>query len=396
MFKTAAEAINWVMEQRSVRCGLDQFKEVMKDLGNPQDSFKSIHVAGTNGKGSTVQFIQEILMEAGYKVGAFTSPHLVSHQDRIRVQGQWIPDESFLRIINRHYECITKHNMNMFEIDTLIMSEYFKEEQVDFGLIEVGIGGRRDSTNCLSHPCASVIVSVGYDHCDLLGTTLESITKEKAGIIKKEGLCVVGEMPSEVIQVLMEEAERKKARLIFAKELEESVELSSFAQYQRKNAAVALEVINQLEEKGVIKVTEEQKEKGLWKSNWPGRYELMEESPRIILDGAHNAEGILALTQSIQNEQAPIVIIFSVLMDKAVDEMMNELVKVADYIFVVEFDFYRALKVKDYPKMEKVHQSASFEEALQQARQIVKKEGTILCCGSLYFISEIRKKWKSK
>ncbi|MEG1462392.1 MAG: hypothetical protein RSC48_04710 [Anaerorhabdus sp.] len=162
MLETILEANEWIMKRKNIGLGHKVFCELMNDLGNPQDNIPSIHIAGTNGKGSTVTYIKDCLVEAGYKVGTFTSPHILKHQDRIRINGKWIDDESFLRLLNHHLNIIEEKQLNMFDIDMLIACAYFNEENVDIAIYEVGLGGRIDCTNCLSHPLVSVITSIGY------------------------------------------------------------------------------------------------------------------------------------------------------------------------------------------------------------------------------------------
>lgn len=389
MFKTGEEALTWVMKRTGKGKGFVSFLEVMEKIGNPQDQLKTIHVAGTNGKGSTVQFIQSILAKSGFKVGTFTSPHLLSHLDRIRCDGKWIEEEVFLRILNQHYDLIQEYQLGMFEIDTLIMFVYFKEQKVDFVVVEAGIGGRYDSTNCISSPIVSVITSIGHDHSEMLGDTIEKVAFQKSGIIKKGGCCVVGKIPDAAYTIIQEEARKQNAKLILAKELGEEIKLQSDALYQRQNAAIAYEVILQLEKIEGIKILSQHKKEGLETSIWPGRYDVMSHHPRIILDGAHNQQGIEALTQSLKNEGKPLVIIFSALKDKPVIEMLMRLEDVADMIYVVEFDFYRALPLTDYPQSKKIIRCKDFDDAFQSAKNSIRDEGCLCICGSLYFISEV-------
>ncbi len=389
MFKTGEEALTWVMKRTGKGKGFVSFLEVMEKIGNPQDQLKTIHVAGTNGKGSTVQFIQSILAKSGFKVGTFTSPHLLSHLDRIRCDGKWIEEEVFLRILNQHYDLIQEYQLGMFEIDTLIMFVYFKEQKVDFAVVEAGIGGRYDSTNCMSSPIVSVITSIGHDHSEMLGDTIEKVAFQKSGIIKKGGCCVVGKIPDAAYTIIQEEARKQNAKLILAKELGEEIKLQSDALYQRQNAAIAYEVILQLEKIEGIKILSQHKKEGLETSIWPGRYDVMSQYPRIILDGAHNQQGIEALTQSLKNEGKPLVIIFSALKDKPVIEMLMRLEDVADMIYVVEFDFYRALPLTDYPQSKKIIRCKDFDDAFQSAKNSIRDEGCLCICGSLYFISEV-------
>ena len=170
-FKTIEEALNWITAQRRNGSEFAKFKCAMNKLGNPQDKFKMIHVAGTNGKGSTVCFLRDVLMALGYKVGTLQSPHYLTHLDRIRVNGINIDGQSFLDILNEYYDFFETNDLNMFEMDYVIMCEYFKREGVDFALVEVGMGGRLDSTNVIKSPIMSIITTIGFDHMHELGDT---------------------------------------------------------------------------------------------------------------------------------------------------------------------------------------------------------------------------------
>ncbi|MFV0480165.1 MAG: bifunctional folylpolyglutamate synthase/dihydrofolate synthase [Anaerorhabdus sp.] len=393
MFKSYEEAVAWVMSQRNQGSGLEQFKNLMSELGNPQDRFKTIHITGTNGKGSTVQFVCDLLQETGLKVGMFTSPYLVSHRDRFRINGKWIPETVFLELVNENLARIKKYQLGMFEIDTMIMFLYFKREKVDFGIIEVGIGGRRDCTNCMSFPIVSAIVSIGRDHKEILGDTEEEIAYEKAGIIQIDGCCVVGTVSSESLAIIQKEAELKKAEIHLVQRLNEKYKLASQALYQQENASVALGIIEQLEKRALITLTPEQKKNALERSVWEGRYEVLSENPKVILDGAHNVDGMRALCTSLKQETKPITIIFAALKDKEANQMIDVASQVVDTVIVTEFDFYRSRKKEDY-EAEKLKRYSTFEEAYKKAKELSKQSGTICICGSLYFVSETRKSLK--
>ena len=205
-FNDINSAIDYVINRRNMNLGLENFKKIMSSLGNPQDDFKVIHVAGTNGKGSTISIIRDVLMFNGFKIGTFTSPHLITHQDRIRINNINISDEKFIYYLNKYYDLIEENNLSMFEIDTLIMSVYFKESNIDYGIIETGIGGRLDCTNIFNNPLVSVITTIGFDHIDRLGDTLDKIAYEKAGIIKENSNVVVGYLNDLAMKVIYDKA----------------------------------------------------------------------------------------------------------------------------------------------------------------------------------------------
>ncbi|MFV0379859.1 MAG: bifunctional folylpolyglutamate synthase/dihydrofolate synthase [Anaerorhabdus sp.] len=394
-FNNNIEALNWITNRKRVSKGIVSFCEVMKKIGDYQNKIKVIHVAGTNGKGSTVKFIESILMKGKYKVGTFTSPHMTHHFDRISINTKWIGEDDFFRIFYQHLDLILEYELGMFEIDTLIMYQYFYENNVDFAIVEVGIGGRHDSTNCLLTSIISVIVSVGKDHIELLGESISEIAKEKSGIIKDGIDCVVGDVSDEVMDVLLEEAKLKNAKIIKCDELDNNIELKSKALYQRHNAKVAVCVIKKLIQKNLISISEKQIKDGLKECFWLGRYEVVSDKPKVILDGAHNIDGIMALKESLKLERKPLTIIFASLKSKDADNMISELEAISDQLIICEFDYHRARKISDYNKSENILYYKNFQDAYSEALNSV-EDGCICICGSLYFISYVKDKLKSR
>lgn len=401
MFVTIEDAITWVTMRRHKNKGLLNFCKALRSCGSPQDTFKTIHVAGTNGKGSTVTYIKDILMEANYRVGTFTSPHLIKHQDRIRYQGEWISDIDFLAILNEHEELIIKYELNMFEIDMLIASVYFRNKHVDFAIIEVGLGGRLDCTNCLTRPELTIITSIGLDHVELLGDTVEKIAIEKAGIIKQGVPCLLGKLKTTCVDEIKAIALEKHSDLIYTLDFEKidnyhfSIKGKKYfnrsgATYQMKNAAVAISAINFLSDKKIIDVSDNQIKYGIENSRWEGRFETISENPRIIVDGAHNDEGIRELIESLQELQKPLVIVFSALRDKPTENMISQLHQVASTLIVTEFNYYRVEKAKNLVYFDELLCMPDYQKAVQFGVDKIKTEGTLIICGSLYFVSEVR------
>lgn len=402
MLATISEANEWIMKRKNMGLGHAVFCELMSSLGNPQDSIPSIHIAGTNGKGSTVTYIKDCLVEAGYKVGTFTSPHILKHQDRIRINGEWIDDDSFLRILNHYRAIIEEQQLNMFDIDMLIACTYFNEKKVDIAIYEVGLGGRIDCTNCLTHPLVTVITSIGLDHMELLGDTVEKIAKEKAGIIKKAVPCVIGEMIPSVKAVIEDVAKVKQSDLILSKKLIQKT-MDSFevdgvcykvynsAKYQMRNATVALTVIDCLQEKYNYKISVQNKIDGILKSHWEGRFEIIQKQPTIVLDGAHNQEGISALLESVYVLPRPWIFVFSALSDKPAKLMIEQIHQIADEMIVTEFDFYRVERAKNLKLWDDILCVENTVEAINKGIEDAKTGGSCILCGSLYFISEARR-----
>ena len=398
-----AEDVIAIIEQRKNRgYGLDHFKQYMASLGNPQNRLRSIHIAGTNGKGSTTNDIRSILQAAGYKVGSFTSPFMITHLDRIRINNQDIREEAFLGITNRYYDSWMEWDLSMFEIDMCIAVFYNLEEQVDFCVFETGLGGRKDATNILQ-PLVSVITNIGMDHMEFLGDTLEKIAKEKAGIVKEGIDLITAEDKECCLQVFQKHTASAHAQCIKAGEIsniQETADGLSFdygnlkdvalygkARYQCRNAALAIEVCLYLQRQGHIRLTEVQLRTGLHQAVWIGRFETISKEPLIILDGAHNADGIHALCETLK-QMEDVQVLFSVLKDKNFEAMLQELETVCGEILVVPFYNERALDVRLLEGRKHIHLMESYERAIPHALQKVKP---LVITGSLYFISDVRK-----
>ena len=398
-----AEDVIAIIEQRKNRgYGLDHFKQYMASLGNPQNRLRSIHIAGTNGKGSTTNDIRSMLQAAGYKVGSFTSPFMITHLDRIRINNQDIREEAFLGITNRYYDSWMEWDLSMFEIDMCIAVFYYLEEQVDFCVFETGLGGRKDATNILQ-PLVSVITNIGMDHMEFLGDTLEKIAKEKAGIVKEGIDLITAEDKECCLQVFQKHTASAHAQCIKAGEIsniQETADGLSFdygnvkdvalygkARYQCRNAALAIEVCLYLQRQGHIRLTEVQLRTGLHQAVWIGRFETISKEPLIILDGAHNADGIHALCETLK-QMEDVQVLFSVLKDKNFEAMLQELETVCGEILVVPFYNERALDVRLLEGRKHIHLMESYERAIPHALQKVKP---LVITGSLYFISDVRK-----
>lgn len=392
MYHSATQFIRDIETKKVHHASLDAFKNVMARIGNPQNCFKSIHIAGTNGKGSTTDYIRSILQSAGYKVATFTSPYLIVHNDRIRINNQNISDDDLVRIANQYEPYFNE--LSMFEIDMLIASVYFYEQKVDYAIIEVGMGGRLDATNII-HPLLSVITNIGLDHMEYLGETVELIAHEKAGIIKESVDCITASDDENCLKVFENECQLKHSHLIriapitnihLTKGVEfnysnQHYQLASVATYQCRNAACAIEVCQRLNvESSAIHV-------GLMNTLWQGRFECVHRNPRVYIDGAHNVAGIDALVESASFLKDPIII-FSALKDKKTDLMIEKLLELSNDLIVCEFDFYRAQRAELLAKQYPVTIMNDYQEAIQWA---LDQKRDVLICGSLYFISLVRK-----
>ncbi|MEA5017388.1 MAG: folylpolyglutamate synthase/dihydrofolate synthase family protein [Erysipelotrichaceae bacterium] len=408
MFKDCATFIDFISAKKtSAKVRQDDYKLLITKLGNPQKRLKCIHVAGTNGKGSVTNYLRSILQRANYKVGTFTSPHLIVHNDRIRINDVYISDEELLDIANRYYDLWFEYDLSMFDIDMIISVIYFIEKEVDYVIYEVGLGGRLDSTNIIE-PIASIITNIGFDHMELLGDTLAKIAYEKAGIIKDKGLIFTAEDKEECLDVFKKQAKLKKAEFhqvdkvtnyhvvdhIYFDILDyHDVQLDTMALYQIKNAALALTVCEYLRANKIINITRNDIVVGLKTAYWPGRFEIMMKSPMVIIDGAHNEHGIKAIQESLSYLPKPLRIVFSALKDKQYELMIKDLIDFADEFIVTEFSNQRALSAKDMAEGIDVTIITDHDLAIDYAIN-KDKNGSVLITGSLYFISEVRKRFK--
>ncbi|MEG0710385.1 MAG: folylpolyglutamate synthase/dihydrofolate synthase family protein [Longicatena sp.] len=406
MFTNANEIIEIIEARKNRGYGFQHFVEYMESLGNPQNTLKSIHVAGTNGKGSCVHYLASMLQVANYRVGTFTSPYLITHLDRIRINDEYISEEDFVNITNEYYASWIAWDLSMFEIDMCIAVVYFVRKKVDYCIFEVGLGGRLDFTNIII-PLVSLITNIGKDHMELLGDTYEKIAREKAGIIKQNIDVITSEKKASCLRIFEEIALEHNAHCIRVLPYKDvvctqtslsftyppfvQISLSTPALYQCQNASLAIACIQYLNEYKSFHVDEVAIREGLSKANWLGRFEIIQEHPKVILDGAHNSEGIEALCASLHNIQNP-KIIFSVLKDKNFEKMLTLLQAVSDDITICQLQNSRALDIHELRKRKGCFIEKDYRIALTKA---LRNERPIIITGSLYFISEVRKYMKN-
>ena len=403
MFNSIEAFIEFTTQRMSAgRFGLSALKEAMEILGNPQFDIPSVHIAGTNGKGSTTNFLRSVLQTAGYRVGTFTSPHLEVHNDRIRINDIFISDTKLLELANRYHTFIVEHGLTMFEIDMLIAAIYFKEAKIDIALYEVGLGGRLDATNVIL-PQLCLITNIGMDHMEYLGDTLEAIAGEKAGIIKADIPLITAENKEECLSVFREVCRQTNSQLEMTYDpvlINSQADAITFiargytitlqgpALYQMKNASLALDAALKLRQIGWI-INDQDIVSGLANTLWKGRFEVVHRNPTIILDGAHNEHGIQAILSSVQTLPRPIVAVFTALKDKKSQGMLEKLLTVCDKIIVTEFSYYRKAKAVDLAGNLPVEVIVDPLTALREGLRLA-KTGSLLITGSLYFISDVR------
>lgn len=390
------------------RSGLGRMQRAVDLLGNPEQAYPIIHVTGTNGKGSTIAFMRELFVSHGKKVGIFTSPHIVSIHDRICINGQPISDADFIRLANQVKEMEqrlleTHDQLSFFELLTVIALLYFKEQEVDLVLLEVGIGGLLDTTNVVTGEIA-VITSIGLDHQETLGNSLEEIAEQKAGIFKPEKTAVVANLAPEAQLVCQKISEDLDVTLYQADRdfsFKSGVFSSSIANlsrlklglegtYQEENAALALQAFLLFMAARGEKINEEAIRRALETTSWAGRLEAVTE--HIYLDGAHNLPALERLVEFIQekNQQGyQAQILFGALKRKDYSGMLGYLTKhLPDLpLYVTSFDYQGSLEEQDLGDYQKV---ASYREFLDGFESSVGEKELLFVTGSLYFISEVR------
>ena len=391
-FKDIDTALTWIMSQRRNGAKFERFKETMNSLNNPQDDFKMVHVAGTNGKGSTVAYLRDGLVALGYKVGTLQSPHYLTHLDRIRINNQNIEEDIFLDILNKYYDFFIEHDCNMFEMDYIIACEYFKLKQVDYALVEVGMGGRLDATNVVHKPILSIITTIGLDHIKELGNTKLLIAKEKAGIIKDNSKVLVGHLDEDVIKEIKDIAKSHNSEFHVLDEYQDigerrfkyhnkEYELLSYAKYQMHNASLALAALELLD----INLDYDKLYKAFKNTNWQGRFEIISQKPLVIIDGAHNEDGVKALKESLKAINLSKGILFSAITTKEYDKMLDILADSSDELVITKFDHPQNI---DALKIAKGHKLKEMDDFMEAFNYLKNKYECIVVCGSLYFLSE--------
>ena len=343
---TYQETLQWMFSQLPMyqRQGQSAFKKDLSNtlvlsehLNHPENQFKSIHVAGTNGKGSTSHMLASILQEAGYKVGLYTSPHLKDFRERIRINGVEVSEDFVVEFISENKTFFEAHELSFFEMTVGMAFDYFKTEQVDIAVIEVGLGGRLDSTNIIT-PELSVITNIGLDHTQFLGTTLAEIALEKGGIIKANVPVVIGETQEETQTVFETIAADKKAKIVFADQLITELYPSDLkGTYQIKNIKTVLQSIKELKGLG-FSIRDKHIQNGLLhvmrNTGLKGRWQVLQDAPKVVCDTGHNKEGLLLVMKQLEHETYNMLhIVFGVVSDKDVQSILPLLPKKALYYF---------------------------------------------------------------
>ena len=398
------EALEFIEQSHKfgMRLGLENSFKLLELLGNPQDKLKFVHVAGTNGKGSVCSFISNTLKEQGYKVGLYTSPYLETFTERIRLNGNNIPEEDVARIITIMKEKIEQMASDgfayptEFEIETAMAFYYYWEQQADYVVLEVGLGGRYDATNVIKSPLASVIVSLSLDHIGILGDTLGKIAYEKAGIIKEKNTKYI-EADFEHLVIKKSDVNSQVFDCKILDEKFENMEISLIGEHQVNNAVLALTVIKVLRDERQVEISNEAMRRAFLNTRWPGRIEKIKDNPIFIIDGAHNEDGARSLSKALEKhfKGKKMILLIGMLKDKDIDSVLEILIDKFDKVITTTPDSDRAISCNELKeKIEKhvndVTAIPKIEDAVKYALKNAKEDDVIISAGSLYMIGHVR------
>lgn len=425
-FSTYADTLRYLYAQLPMftRVGASAYKKDLHNtlalcnaLHNPEHKFKSVHIGGTNGKGSSSHMLAAILQTAGYKTGLYTSPHLLDFRERIRINGQMIPEQEVVNFVNSHQALFEEINPSFFEATVGLAFDYFAKQQVDIAIIEVGLGGRLDSTNVI-HPLLSLITNIGLDHQDILGTTLREIASEKAGIIKSSTPIIVNEKQAEIADVFENKAIEANAKILFAsacwnitpketapllvvnahsskQNLELALDLRG--SYQVKNLAGVLTTVDELRQQG-FKISEERLKTALKQvtslTGLQGRWQTLQQEPLVICDTGHNEDGIKEVLKNIANTpHQNLHIVWGMVKDKDITKILELLPKKANYYFC-QPNIPRGKPTEELAQEAQKYQLkgqayASVAEAYQQALSHAKPNDLVFIGGSTFVVAEV-------
>lgn len=426
-FRKAMDYIESISKKGSV-LGLDTTRELLRRVGNPQEKLKFVHIAGTNGKGSTLAFISTILTAAGYRTGRYISPVIYSYCEKIQVDGEYISMEAIAAIVEILKKACDEmvadgfEQPTVFEVETVMAFLYFLNEGCDIVVLETGMGGRDDSTNVIPSPLCAVITSIGLDHLGVLGNNLAEITECKAGIIKENTNVVLYSQSHEVMEIIEEKCKRENTSLsitapeniirkenslygqVFDYKEFIDIKIHLLGEYQLKNAAVALEVVRVLRTKG-YNIPDDVVRRGMEQTRWPGRFEIINNRPLIIMDGAHNPDAAEVFRDTVKEYLNGYVKIFvmGVLRDKDYQSIIKLTNDLASAIITINPDNARALldtelkdaineiKEKDIPVIAAGRIESGIEMASQIAIQLGHEKTAIVVFGSLSFLGDLGK-----
>ncbi|WP_179295620.1 bifunctional folylpolyglutamate synthase/dihydrofolate synthase [Bacillus sp. FJAT-45350] len=432
MFQDINEVHSYIEKRKEagIQLGLDRMKNLLEFLGHPQKEVRAIHLAGTNGKGSTINFLREILLKCDVSVGAFTSPPILGITDQIWVNDEAISDDGFVEAMNQfapkveEFEEKGNELVTEFEFMTAFAFYYFAEvNPVDFLLLETGLGGREDATN-LCTPILSLITNVSFDHMQILGRTIEEIAIAKAGIIKQGIPIITTEETKEALAIFENEANEKGSgfyslgenfqikNVLVANDVQtfsflgpyfetKEIELTMKGVHQIKNASLAIMAVSYLKEKQLINVDEAKLKEGLKKAQWRGRMETVNTEPLVILDGAHNEGGTHALAQALEKHypDKKIHVIFAATKEKDVESLLKPIYPLVEQVCFTSFQFPRAAKSSEMfnqSSFENKIDEDNWKAAVKWKLATMQDSEMLVITGSLYFISEVRRFFSEK
>jgi dihydrofolate synthase / folylpolyglutamate synthase len=433
---TYEEAVQWItgLYPFGIRPGLERIEALLENFKRPERRLKFIHVAGTNGKGSVCSYLTHVLLKSGYDVGTFTSPYITKFTNRMQYNGEDIPEETLLDLANQVRPFVEQMaetelgSPTMFEVTTLIAILYYATVAYpDFVVWETGLGGRLDVTNVV-HPVVSVITNIGHDHMDKLGNSIEAIAFEKAGIIKNGVPVVVGVTQPEAIEVIANMAkERKSTMYLYNKDFEQvplyvdeveqqfrfegvfrhidEVTIHLIGDHQRQNAAVALMTIEVLRQYYATVIDDEALLSGMAETKWAGRLELIQQSPKLLIDGAHNPEGAEALAKALKHtfKYEKLHVMMGMINSKSHFETLKHILPLAHTIILTEAKYPTALPAEDlkqiaeeviaqglYPLKPNVLVYKEWKEGLEALQKLTHEQDLALVTGTLYLIGDVR------
>lgn len=418
-YSEAMKYLNGIAAKGSIY-GLETMREFLEEFGNPQENLKCIHVAGTNGKGSVIAFLDSVLRRAGYKVGRYVSPAVLEYREKIQINGEYISEADVAGLVTEIKEVANRgRKATVFETETIMAFLYFSRQKCDYVIVETGLGGAEDATNVIKSPFVSVITSISKDHMNILGDTLEEIASCKAGIIKANRPAVVMKQPASVLKVFEEKCNKSDSELIVSdyeqvELLDNSISYRRFdykdykdmvislvGKYQINNAALALDVISELRRQGIA-ISNEAIYDGMATAEWPARFSCLDDGKVMFFaDGAHNADAARTLKETIEEYffDKKLIFIMGVLADKEYESIIKITASLAEYIYTITPDSPRALSAEDLKTAvsrvnKRVEKALTLREAVDKAYKYAKSgdaanEYVIIAFGSLSYMGEL-------
>ena len=410
------------LERAGIKYDLKNTRAILRHLNNPHKEYKSIHIAGTNGKGSVAAILNSVFIEKGFKTGLYTSPHIHDFRERILVNGRMISRKFILDFTNKHYELIEKIKPSFYEISTALAFEYFHFKKVKYAIVETGLGGRLDSTNVLK-PILSIITGISIDHTEFLGDTLKSIAEEKAGIVKQKTPCVLGAVSSSVKKVFSEKCKSKNSELIYAPEYcnikiynknesgftfdyilksksQTGIKYPLIGNYQIKNICTSLATLNKISELENTVFSDSILFEGfgniISNSNFYGRFQLLGKRPSVVIDVSHNIEGLSNIQSNLEFFNFDkVIVIFALMKDKKYKKCLEEIEKINVTTILTKPKYKRTIDPIKLHKLVKNKENfiikEDIEEAFLHSKKNADKNDLILITGSFFLVGEF---WK--